>query len=465
MKKEVLRIRQLYYFEQDSQGLIDINLYLLAGECTGFLGLIDSGKNVLTEIISGNRSGYSGSIFFDEEMNGEKKLYKEKICRINPYNYFVEDWSVADYIGLENQKFNFGVIQKKILVNQAKQYMDELCLDFPITKRIKELTELEKRIMNLVKAYSKCVRVLIIEDEFEGCSVEEVQRYKEILDRVIEKREMAAIISSNSDQVLQILSDKYVIFKNGSIVKKCHKNYIDSDEHLERFILRRRSLEQQAFERTRPSHSDMSKLVYSVKNFDFQFDFYQGEICSILILDVNVGKRMFDTISGRNLDNHLVIHLEGEQFTPASTQDFIRNRIASIGLLGEPGELILSMSAAENLILPSLNKISAWEYLRSKFRLEKMAEIQAKKQIVGVDSKVDKLNANDYTALLLERWYIFKPKVLILYEPFSHSDTAGVALIKDYFNKFKSFGTAIVIIKSREEYIEDISDRIIHVQP
>ncbi|MCL2865437.1 MAG: ATP-binding cassette domain-containing protein [Lachnospiraceae bacterium] len=467
MKKEVLRIQQLNYLENDTQKLVDINLYLLAGECTGFLGLIDSGKSLLTEIISGNRLANTGSIFFDGEMIADKKLYAEKVYHINPYSYFVEDWSVAEYIGLENQKFNFWVIQEKVLVNQAKLYMDELGLHIPVTKRIKELTELEKRMMNLVKAYSKHARVLIIEDEFEGCSVEEVKNYKEILNRAIGKRNMSVIINSNSDQISRILSDKYVIFKNGSIVKKCHKNYIHNNEHLEKFMLRQRLSE--GFEAQKDIPENKHELIYSVKNLDLktgekhQFNFYQGEICSILTLDVKTGRRIFDYISGRKIDSNLVTYLDGKKSVFSNTQGFIRNKIVSIGQLGDPQELILGMSPGENLLIPSLNKISAWEYLRGKFRLEKMAEIQIEQQMEELDFRLDEMGANDYTTLLLERWCIFKPKVLILYEPFSHSDTAGIALAKDYFYRFKSFGTSIVIIKSREEYIVDISDRIIHV--
>ena len=61
----------------------------------------------------------------------------------------------------------------------------------------------------------------------------------------------------------------------------------------------------------------------------------------------------------------------------------------------------------------------------------------------------------------MERWYVLKPKVLILLEPFLHCDVYGTSIIKSYIKKFTDMGTAVIIIKAREKNIADISNRII----
>ncbi|MFQ7133079.1 MAG: hypothetical protein ACLRQC_13055, partial [Dorea formicigenerans] len=63
----------------------------------------------------------------------------------------------------------------------------------------------------------------------------------------------------------------------------------------------------------------------------------------------------------------------------------------------------------------------------------------------------------------LERWYIFNPMVLILFEPFALCDVKDVAVVKKYVKRFANKGTTVVIINTREEYVEDISDRIVHI--
>ena len=74
------------------------------------------------------------------------------------------------------------------------------------------------------------------------------------------------------------------------------------------------------------------------------------------------------------------------------------------------------------------------------------------------------LEINDVISMTLERWYIYNPRVLILFEPFVMCDAYGVSIVKSYIKKFVSRGTAVIMIKSREEYVEDISDQIIRLE-
>ena len=83
---------------------------------------------------------------------------------------------------------------------------------------------------------------------------------------------------------------------------------------------------------------------------------------------------------------------------------------------------------------------------------------------VAPDAAADSLGVNDIINITLERWYIYNPKVLILFEPFARCDLMGVSIVKSYIKKFANRGSAVIIIKSREEYVEDISDQIISVE-
>lgn len=80
------------------------------------------------------------------------------------------------------------------------------------------------------------------------------------------------------------------------------------------------------------------------------------------------------------------------------------------------------------------------------------------------DEAAGDLEINDIISITLERWYIYNPKVLVLFEPFVQCDVYGVSLVKSYIKKFANKGTAVIIIKSREEYVEDISDQIISIE-
>ena len=70
------------------------------------------------------------------------------------------------------------------------------------------------------------------------------------------------------------------------------------------------------------------------------------------------------------------------------------------------------------------------------------------------------LKINEMIRLILERWYFYNPRVLVLFEPFIMCDAQGISIVKAYIRKFAQRGTAVIIGQSRDEYIEDLSDRI-----
>ena len=129
--------------------------------------------------------------------------------------------------------------------------------------------------------------------------------------------------------------------------------------------------------------------------------------------------------------------------------------------MGSKEEVFTHMSAGQNLLLPSLGKISSVEYIASSGRISKMLKQNMDSDAMMPDMEAGDLEINDLISITLERWYIYNPKVLVLFEPFAQCDVYGVSIVKSYIKKFANRGTAVIILKSREEYVEDISDKII----
>lgn len=92
-----------------------------------------------------------------------------------------------------------------------------------------------------------------------------------------------------------------------------------------------------------------------------------------------------------------------------------------------------------------------------------MLEDMEEEKSIG-DVKAGELRVNERIRMTLERWYIFNPIVLILFEPFALCDVNGVDIVKKYVKKFANKGTTVIIVNTREEYVEDISDRIVHIE-
>ncbi len=471
MKKEILRINSLSVRVSHVQRVENVTLCILAGETVGFLGLAYSGKDLTVKVLSGDMEEARRHHIYIEgrRVSGNAELARA-VYRIAASNYMIDDWSVAEYVGLVESGSFLLMWKKRRLEEQVRKFFEELSVGIGVSKKMKELTELEKRIVDVVKAKWNHKKLLIVEDEFEGMRPEDIREFGAAVKRLVEG-DMGVIVNSHSDMVLSLLSEKYVIFKKGRIVKKCRREYIKNRQHLEKFLLgggvisRKKGLDSYMLE----EQVSEGKPVYRIEGLEVgsgkiqDFNFLRGEIVTFLALDGKVKERLFMILSGRQPGVFLSCVLNSRLYHAADFSDYVKEKVVSVMHMGSEEEVFRGMSAGENLLMPSLGKLSSLEYIANSSKIPRMLGEELGQAEVHPDAAADSLGVNDIINITLERWYIYNPKVLILFEPFARCDLMGVSIVKSYIKKFANRGTAVIIIKSREEYVEDISDRIISV--
>lgn len=471
MKKEILRINNLNLNYSQKGRLEQVSLCILEGECVGFMGLTYSGKELLVQVLTGDADEdvRDHIIYVDGRRVTDQADLEKKVYRITASNYVIDDWTVAEYIGLVNVGWFKMIWGRRILEEETAAYFDELELPFDVSCKMRDLTELEKRLADLVKACRHGKKIVIIEDEFEGMRPESIRKFAKVMKRIIKGR-MAVIVNSHSDMVLSTLSDKYIIFQNGRIVKKCQKDYIRSSAHLEKFLMgntvisSKRSLDSYTLEENAEKEQDAVYRVRGLKLKDGktkEFNFVRGEVITFLILNGKEKERIFMLLSGRKYEEGSYCILNGRRYNSIDFAEFVARKVVSVMHVGSREEVFSSMSVGENLLLPSLQKISSLEYIASAKKMLKMLGDSMDNNEILSDTSAEMLGVNDLIRLTMERWYVYNPRVLVLFEPFALCDAYGVSIVKSYIKKFANKGTAVIIIKSREEYVEDISDRII----
>jgi len=469
MRKEILRIQDMSYQTDAGNELKYISFYLLEGEVTGFLGLENSGKEILVDILSGKLKFKRGIVNLCGERIVSSGDLAGSVYKMKDSNYLIEDWSVAEYISLVDNRSVWGILRQKTLIAEVKELFELLQIEIDVNKRLGDLSEVEKRLVDVAKAYKKRAKILIIEDEFDGLSRQEIEYFKKELVRVISGK-VTVIINNHSDMVTGILAEKLIIFKKGEIVKKCSTEYIQNREYLERYLMatnvrsRKKTLDSMTLNQT-----GKSEIIYRVAHVNtshetnIEFSFRKGEITTILALDRKEKEEIFNILSGRVQKAGVEQQIGEEVCDFDDISDYVRNKIISILHLGNLEELLPSMSVGENILMPSLNKITSLEYTLAERRMVKMLEKEMAEAGIFKGEKIKKLGVNDRIALTLERWHVYSPKVIVLLEPFAQCDTYGVSLVKSYIKKIASGGTAVIVVKSREEYMEELSDRFVHI--
>ena len=470
MKKEILRINNLNYEYAEARKLKNISLCILEGECVGFFGLAYSGKDLLVRLLNGEAEEGAQDYFVyidGRKVNGQ--ALREMVYHMTESNFMIDDWTVAEYIGLVNAGWWGMVFRKRSLEEEIRQYFEKLSIDIDVGRVLKDLTEFEKRIVDLAKAIRRGARLAVIEDEFEGMTQDAMETFAATMKRLTKGR-MAVIVNSHSNMVLSTLSDKYVIFSRGHIVKKCSKSYIRDMAHLESFFIGDSGIYGGILPKSRlPGQPAGRDTVYRVCGVRLQkerredFCFARGEAVTFLVLDRRRKERLFTLFSGREGEEGVYYMLEDERYDRISIDVPARKKIVSIRHLGGMDEIFAEMTVGENLLLPSLDKISSLEYITSSGGFSRML---TQDMVVGEaeqDRAARNLGINDRIGMTLERWYIYNPLALVLFEPFAQCDAYGVSIVRSYIRKFTARGASVIMIKSRDEYVEDISDRIVNI--
>ena len=469
MRRELLKINNLNCTHTQEGKLDNISLFILEGECVGFLGLSYSGKDLLAKILSGNvERGFSGYIHIagSDKQQDRFKRYIYKIC---PANYLIGDWTVAEYLCLVESKKHRVYLRRTELENEAKEYLEKLNLKIQVTKKLKQLSEIEKRIVDFAKACYRGAKIVIIEDEFEGMSYDEIRMFARIIHRLVKER-IGVIVNSHSNFVLTTLSDKYIIFSEGRIVKKCKNINNDSEAQLYQFLQEgqvEKETEKYLYDK---DQSEIDDFWYCVKNLELrkretaEFNINKGEIVTIISHDKIQKDKIFRALSGREKIGNTLYIINGKTYSRMDYYKLAEERIVSVKVLGSLEELFKRMSVEENLLLPSLKKFSTFDYIGFSKKIRDIIMLEMKQDTSHKGMWIKDLKINELVELTLARWYVLNPKVIVLLEPFGLCDVNGVKIVKRYLKKFSSKGTAVIVISARSEYMEGISDRIIDME-
>lgn len=477
MKKELLKINNLTVKDGQGSSLERITFYAFEGECIGFLGLSRSGKDFLMQILRGDTEQFLPSfhISIDQKPVANISSLVNRTYLLRPENFGIGDWTVAEYISLQQGSWLQSVRQRTAQIKRSEEAIESLGLSIDVNQKLSDLSALDLRLTDLIKAGLSGARILLIEDECEGMTPSEVSRYAQKLRETVKRCGCCALISCNNYTVIRELSDRFLIFRNGRIVKKCTRDFIKDREQLGLFLLgktlggRKKSLDRYIQEQAL-AHTKHEPVCYRVKNYRLKTGqradlfFHESRITVLLSPDVREKERLFMNLSGRRtdscdpwLDNHPMLH-------PEDPLEFVRRRIVSVMDLRSEKEMFGDMSVGENLLLPSLVKLTTTDYTLHGERLAALSNSNPEILRTDLSIKAYHLDDNERIALLMERWYLFHPRALVLYEPFGQCDMYGISILKSYLRKFTGRGTAVIIVKAREEDVEDIADEIISME-
>lgn len=450
------------------KALENVNLTAYGGEVTALMGENGAGKSTLMKILSGVYTKDEGKIHIDGEeveITGIKKAEELGITIIHQELSVLPNLTVAENMFLGNEKFDKLTrrINKKLLLDRSKMFLEQIGCKIDPSTLAKDINVGEKQMVEIAKALTKNSKIIIMDEPTTALTDVETRSLFKVINNLRNKGIAIVYISHRMEEIFAIC-DKVTVLRDGKFAGEASIKDIDNNKLIAMMV--GRTIEDQfpyKEEKKGEVILEVKGLNYSNRVKDVSFEVKAGEILGVAGLMGSGRTELAKTIFGEYKYSSGEIFVEGAKKHIKCPKDAIDNGICYLSEDRKKEGLVLGLSVAKNMTLSNLEKYETSIKSLNKAQEAKDVEEYIKKLKVKTPSKeqlIKNLSGGNQQKVILAKWLLLSPKVLIIDEPTRGIDVGAKKEIYELLNELKAMGKAIIMISSDLPEILGISDRI-----
>ena len=443
-----------------------VDFVLRKGTVHGLMGENGAGKSTLMKVLAGIHEADSGQVFVEEKevkIDSPSKATDYGIAMIHQELSAQLEMTVAENMFLNREPGKMGVVDYKSMNKQTKDILDKLGIHINPKTKMKKLRVADQQMVEIGKAISQNANIIIMDEPTSSITDKEVERLFEMIHGLTSQGVGIVYISHKMDEIFQICDDLTVL-RDGNYINSFKAAEIDADTLIRNMVGR------ELGDQFPKPEVPVGETILKVDNLsrhgeydDISFELHKGEILGFVGL-VGAGRtELMHSIFGMSKPDSGTITYEEKQVHFKSPKEAIKNGIAYVTEDRKGEGLILPMSVAKNITLASLSDFEKGIVIQNK-----QEETVVNEQIKNLRIKSNKtsmpvkaLSGGNQQKVVLAKWMITNPKVLIFDEPTRGIDVGAKAeiykIMRDYTNK----GNAIIMVSSEMPEAMGMSDRII----
>jgi ribose transport system ATP-binding protein len=467
--KPLLQMKNVSKCFPGVKALEDVRLEAYSGEVLALLGENGAGKSTLMKILSGVYKKDSGSIIIEGsevDIKGIKDAEKLGIAIIHQELSLLSNLSIWENIFLGNEGFN-GItrrINKKELKEKSEALLRDIGFSIDVNTLVKDLNVGEKQLVEIAKALSKNSKIIIMDEPTTALTDVETENLFKVISKLKSENMSIVYISHRMDEIFQIC-DRVTVLRDGKYIGDVKTKDITKDDLISMMVGRKLE-EQFPYRKSHEGHVmlKVENLSFDEKVCNVSFEAKSGEILGISGLMGSGRTEMAKTIFGEYRKSSGTIFVEGEVVNISSPKDSIEKGICYLSEDRKKEGLILGMSVGNNMTLSNLKKYENGAKRINKTEENTEVEEYIKKLSIktpSADQLIKNLSGGNQQKVILAKWIMLSPKVLIIDEPTRGIDVGAKKEIYEVLNELKAIGTAIIMISSDMTEILGISDRVL----
>jgi putative multiple sugar transport system ATP-binding protein len=460
------------------QALRDVSFAVETGQIHALVGENGAGKSTLMKVLSGvyPHGSYEGTIIFDGEEQRFRDINDSEalgIIIIHQELALIPLMSIAENIFLSHPPARFGVIDRDAVYRRTTELLAQVGLREHPDALVTDLGVGKQQLVEIAKALSKRVRLLILDEP--TASLNEADSAA-LLDRLVAFREqgIASVLISHKLNEVARIADCITVLRDGRTVDNidCRTEPVEEDRIIRSMV--DRDLAHRFPERDvrignpvlvvrdwsvhHPLHTDRRVI----KNVDFHVR--RGEVVGIAGL-MGAGRTefamsLFGRAWGRNISGR--VWLDDREVDLSSVPAAIDAGLAYVTEDRKQLGLILADDVRKNVTLASLDQVASRWVIDDISELKAASEYRNRMRIRCSDvyQETGHLSGGNQQKVVLSKWLMTDPKVLILDEPTRGIDVGAKYEIYCIINELAEAGKGVVVISSEMPELLGICDRI-----
>tara|TARA_R110002073_G_scaffold21619_9_gene76046 strand:- start:193 stop:2097 length:1905 start_codon:yes stop_codon:yes gene_type:complete len=454
-----------------TKALINANLTLRPGEVCGLLGANGAGKSTLSRIISGHISPSSGDITFADKpfaVHSTRDALRNGIALVAQETSLAPDMSVLENIFLPDLATP-GRLSFRRLRHRAAEILSSLGHEhaLPLNQEVRTLSAAQRQLVEIAKALALDARLVIFDEPTASLSSTEVDRLFDIMARLRDGGRALAFVSHRLEEVFAI-TDRVTILREGICVAEDLATSTLTQADIIRHMVGRDI--GAIYAARNPAHrTGDSETVFEVSHLkslpwvrDMSFSVRRGEILGLGGL-VGAGRsEAVEAIFGLRPRQGGDIKVRGKSMRLKKPADAIA---AGLGLVAEDRRaqnIVPDMTVRENLMLAHMGQHKGFGRGFAK-RAAKVDQIVKDLGLPAdrMDTSLLNFSGGMQQKIIIARWLLTDPEILILDEPTKGVDIGTRSSIYRMLQETADAGLAVIVISSDFEELLGVAERIV----
>ncbi len=448
------------------RALKGVQLKVRPGTVHTLMGENGAGKSTLMKCLIGIQPVTSGKIIYkgkEVAFKSTQEALDAGISMIHQELSPVLERSVADNVWLGREPKKGMLIDTKKMNDDCRELFARIGLDLDPNEKMKNLTVAKMQMVEIVKAISYDASIVIMDEPTSALTEAEVADLFKIIADLKSKGVAIIYISHKMDEIFQI-SDDISVYRDGEFIASDRAENLTQDKLIQLMVGREIT---DMFPKVpcpigdvvlKVEHLNAGRMVQ-----DVSFDLRKGEILGFAGL-VGAGRtETMEAIFGMRHITSGKIYKDGQELHIKNPGDAIRNHIGMLTEDRRGNGIVGLLSVKMNSVISKLILGKYGMPLNNKQMVKDTQEYIDKIRIktASMDTPIANLSGGNQQKVLVGRWLLTEPDILIVDEPTRGIDVGAKSEIHALLSELAGQGKAIIVISSEMPEVMGVADRIV----